>query len=160
MELDIIQNKIFEIRGFKVMLDFDLAFLYEVDTKTLNQAIPQELYAESLMSLNPQIFQWLEYLDQNIIIILSLMAIVACINMITALLILIIERTNMIGILKSMGADNQSIRRVFLIIVSYIIFLGLLMGNVIGLCFLSVQKKKKTIQKDAKRPCPACLDKN
>jgi lipoprotein-releasing system permease protein len=54
----------------------------------------------------------------------------------------------MIGILKSMGADNQSIRRVFLIIVSYIIFLGLLMGNVIGLCFLSVQKKFSLVKLD------------
>ena len=76
------------------------------------------------------------------------MALVCSINIISVLLVLILERTNMIGILKSMGADNQSIRRVFLIIVSYIIFLGLLMGNVLGLCFLFVQKKFSLVKLD------------
>ncbi|MEN9738518.1 MAG: hypothetical protein RLZZ318_551 [Bacteroidota bacterium] len=117
-------------------------------TKNLNQAIPQELYAESLMSLNPQIFQWLEYLDQNIIIILSLMAIVACINMITALLILIIERTNMIGILKALGSRNQVIKSIFFRHALYILGLGLLTGNLIGIGLAWLQKTFQIIKLD------------
>ena len=117
-------------------------------TKTLNQSLPQELYAESLMSLNPQIFQWLEYLDQNIIIILSLMAIVACINMITALLILIIERTNMIGVLKALGSRNQLIKNIFFRHALYILSLGLLVGNGLGIGLAWCQKTFQWIKLD------------
>ena len=94
------------------------------------------------------IFDWIQIFDKNIIAILFIMALVCSINIISVLLVLILERTNMIGILKSMGADNRSIKRVFLTIVSYIIFLGLLMGNVLGLCFLFVQKKFSLIKLD------------
>jgi lipoprotein-releasing system permease protein len=106
--------------------------------KTLNKIIPQELNAESLIKLNPQIFDWLGYLDQNIVIILTLMVVVSCINMITALLILIIERTNMIGVLKALGSRNQLIKRIFLNHALYILVLGLLFGNILGLglCYL------------------------
>ena len=74
----------------------------------------------------------------NELIILSLMVIVAAINMITALLILILERTNMIGIMKALGANNISIRRIFLYYSAFIIGIGLLIGNVfgIGLCLI------------------------
>mgnify|MGYP000530614808 CR=1 FL=1 len=104
----------------------------------LNRSIPQELNAESLIRLNPQIFDWLGYLDQNIVIILTLMVIVSCINMITALLILIIERTNMIGILKALGSRSQLIKRIFLNHALYILALGLIFGNILGLslCYL------------------------
>lgn len=116
---------------------------YEVNTKDIeqlqatykkmNSALPQELNAESLVQLNPQIFDWLGYLDQNIIIIMTLMVIVACINMITALLILIIERTNMVGILKALGSRNNIIKRIFLNHAAYILILGLIFGNLLGL---------------------------
>jgi lipoprotein-releasing system permease protein len=116
---------------------------YEVKTKDfnkvaltgqlVNQNIPLELNSETLVQLNPQIFDWLGYLDQNIGIILTLMIVVACINMITALLILIIERTNMIGVLKALGSRNSLIRGVFLKHTFFILVLGLLFGNIIGL---------------------------
>jgi lipoprotein-releasing system permease protein len=73
-----------------------------------------ELSAESIMDLNPPLFDWLGYLDQNIVIILTLMIVVACINMITALLVLIIERTNMIGVLKALGSRDSMIKKIFL----------------------------------------------
>jgi lipoprotein-releasing system permease protein len=67
-------------------------------------------------------FDWLNLLDLNVWVIIILMIIVACINMATALLILIVERSNMIGLLKAMGANNQSISRIFVYMASYLIF--------------------------------------
>lgn len=115
------------------------------NTKQLNKSLPQELNAESLIQLNPQIFDWLGYLDQNIIIILTLMVVVASINMITALLILIIERTNMIGILKALGTRNGAIKRIFLNHALYILVLGLGFGNLLGLGLAWLQAKYKLI---------------
>lgn len=111
----------------------------------INKSLPQELYAESLITLNPQIFDWLSYLDQNISIILTLMIIVACINMITALLILIIERTNMIGILKAMGTRNSRIQKIFINHAMYILILGLIFGNLFGIGLSMLQDHYKLI---------------
>lgn len=127
----------------------DFKQLNEIN-KILNRNLPQELHAESLVQLNPQIFDWLGYLDQNIVIILTLMIIVACINMTTALLILIIERTNMIGILKALGSNSALIKRIFLNHAAYILFLGLLFGNLfgIGLCLLQDHYKLLTLEQE------------
>jgi lipoprotein-releasing system permease protein len=81
----------------------------------------------------PTIFEWLSLLDVNTQVILVLMLAVAVINMISALLIMILERTNMIGILKALGSDNWSIRKIFLYNAIYLIGLGLLLGNVLGI---------------------------
>lgn len=105
----------------------------ELTDKKLSKKLPLELNAETLKELHQSIFSWLGYLDQNISIILTLMIIVACINMITALIILIIERTNMIGILKAMGSGNDLIKRIFLNHAFYILLLGLVFGNVLGI---------------------------
>lgn len=114
-------------------------------SKQINRMIPQELNAENMIQLNPQIFDWLGYLDQNITIILGLMIVVACINMITALLILIIERTNMVGILKAMGSRNSMIKRIFLNHAFYILLLGLVFGNIVGLGACMIQEHYKII---------------
>lgn len=97
-----------------------------------------ELDVQSIKSLNPGIFDWLELQTMNELIILTLMLVVAAINMITTLLILILERTNMIGILKALGAGNFSIRKIFLYYSAVIIGVGLFLGNVagIGICLL------------------------
>lgn len=97
-----------------------------------------KLDVQTIKSISPGIFDWLDLQTMNELIILSLMIIVAAINMITALLILILERTNMIGIMKALGADNISIRRIFLYYSAVIIGVGLLAGNVfgIGLCLI------------------------
>lgn len=114
-------------------------------SKMLNSRLPRELISESLIQLNPQIFDWLGYMDQNISIILSLMVVVAGINMITALLILIIERTNMIGVLKALGAGNGLIKRIFMNHALYILVLGLAVGNVLGLGLCLLQSEYRLI---------------
>jgi len=95
----------------------------------------------SIKEKYPQMFEWLELTDMNVWVILILMIAVAGFNMVSGLLIIILERTNMIGILKAMGTKNWSIRKIFLYQSGFIISKGLLWGNVIGLaiCFLQVQ---------------------
>ena len=90
--------------------------------------------------LNPQIFAWLGILDVNIWVILILMTGVAGFTMVSGLLIIIIERTSMIGVLKSLGANNLTIRKLFLWLAVFLIGKGMLWGNVIGLAFYFIQK--------------------
>ncbi|MEO4767497.1 FtsX-like permease family protein, partial [Bacteroides uniformis] len=90
--------------------------------------------------LNPQIFAWLGILDVNIWVILILMIGVAGFTMVSGLLIIIIERTSMIGVLKSLGANNFTIRKVFLWFSVFLIGKGMLWGNIIGLAFYFVQR--------------------
>jgi lipoprotein-releasing system permease protein len=96
------------------------------------------LYARSIAELNPMIFNWLEVLDINVVVILILMMLVSGFTMIAGLLILILERTQMIGILKSLGEDNRSIRKIFLYVSLFLTLRGMLWGNIIGvgICFL------------------------
>jgi len=89
---------------------------------------------------NPAVFSWLEVLDVNIWVILVLMIGIAGFTMIAGLLIIIIERTQMIGVLKSMGANNTTIRQLFLWLSVFLIGRGMLWGNVIGLAFYFIQK--------------------
>jgi lipoprotein-releasing system permease protein len=88
-----------------------------------------------------QIFDWLNFQDMNVIIIIVLMLIVAGFNMISGLLILILEKTNMIGVLKALGSDDKTIRRVFLYQAAYLIGKGLLWGNLIGIGIAVLQLK-------------------
>lgn len=90
--------------------------------------------------LNPQIFAWLDILDVNIWVILILMIGVAGFTMVSGLLIIIIERTSMIGVLKSLGADNFTIRKLFLWLAVFLIGKGMLWGNLLGLAFYFLQK--------------------
>ena len=94
----------------------------------------------SIKQINPQIFSWLDLLDMNVAVILILMALVAGFTMISGLLILILERTNMIGILKALGGSNWFIRRIFLIQSAFLIGKGLLFGNLIGISACLLQK--------------------
>jgi lipoprotein-releasing system permease protein len=87
------------------------------------------------------IFEWLQLFDFNIIVILIVMILVATINMVVALLVLILERTQMIGILKALGANNWSIRKIFLYNASYLILRGLFWGNLIGISILLLQQQ-------------------
>ena len=96
-------------------------------------------YVQTIKSINPQIFGWLDLLDMNVWVILTLMLAVAGFNMISGLLIIILEKTNMIGILKSMGASNWSIRKVFLYQSFFLIGKGMIWGNIIGLSFCFIQ---------------------
>ena len=94
----------------------------------------------NIEQLNPPVFAWLSILDVNIWVILLLMTGVAGFTMISGLLIIIIERTSMIGVLKSLGADNRSIRHLFLWFSVFLIGKGMFWGNVVGLVFYGVQR--------------------
>jgi len=99
----------------------------------VNDNIGMALRAYSITEYYPTIFQWLSLLDVNTEVILILMLAVAIINMISALLIIILERTNMIGVLKALGATNWGIQKIFLQNAAYLIGFGLLLGNVLGI---------------------------
>jgi lipoprotein-releasing system permease protein len=96
----------------------------------------------------PQIFDWLNFQDVNVIIIILLMLIVAGFNMISSLLILILEKTNMIGVLKSLGSEDLTIRRVFLYQAAYLIGKGLFWGNFIGIGLALLQLKTGLVSLD------------
>lgn len=93
----------------------------------------------NIKELSPQIFTWLELLDLNVWIILALMTAVAGVTMISGLLIIILERTTMIGLLKALGARNKTIRSTFLWFAAFIISRGLVIGNIIGIGILALQ---------------------
>ncbi|MEX0996472.1 MAG: FtsX-like permease family protein [Flavobacteriaceae bacterium] len=107
---------------------------YNVDSTLDTQTIRDKYYS---------IFEWLDLFDFNIALIIGIMILVAGINMITALLVLILERTKMIGILKSLGSSNWSIRKVFIYNAMYLIGVGLFWGNLIGIGLLLAQKYLK-----------------
>ena len=128
-----------QIGNFEVFLDdFD-----QLEEKS------NEIYGATVSSLDTQniktkyfrIFEWIGLFDFNIALIIGIMVIVGGINMITALLVLILERTQMIGILKALGSANWSIRKVFLYNAAYLIAIGLFWGNLIGLGVIFLQDK-------------------
>ncbi len=116
---------------------------YEIAENTDNR--PDEYggvyFVQNIEQMNPQIFEWLGLLDLNVWVILILMVGVAGFTMISGLLIIIIERTNMIGILKALGADNFMIRKVFLWFSVFLIGKGMIWGNAIGLAFCVLQSR-------------------
>lgn len=126
-----------QISGFDVFVN-DFSKLDQMWEKVYN-IVGYELNATSIKSLYPQIFDWLDLQDMNVIIILVLMIAVAAINMISTLLILILEKTNMIGVLKALGTKNVSVRRIFMYHASFIIGRGLLFGNLLGIGLSLVQ---------------------
>ena len=119
-----------EIGGYELQLkNFDL-INYTADG--IDNVLPAHLKSYTVMESYPTIFSWLDLLDGNTLVVLTLMILVAVINMISALLIMIVERTTMIGILKAMGASNWTIQKVFLYNAFYLIGLGMLFGNIFG----------------------------
>lgn len=112
-----------------------------VDNRLLNRhdIAGNTYFVRSIRELNPIIFNWLDLLDLNVVVILVLMMAVSGFTMISGLLIIILERTNMIGILKALGQPDNSLRRVFLYISTFLIGRGMLWGNVIGLVLCWVQ---------------------
>jgi lipoprotein-releasing system permease protein len=107
-------------------------------SSTLSNALPSEWMSKSIKEVYPNIFDWLDIQDVNRNVVFIVMGIVALINLITCLLILMLERTNMIGLLKSMGATNWTIQKIFIVYASFITLAGVGFGLVIGLgiCFL------------------------
>ena len=107
-------------------------------SSTLSNALPSEWMSKSIKEVYPNIFDWLDIQDVNRNVVFIVMGIVALINLITCLLILMLERTNMIGLLKSMGATNWTIQKIFIVYASFITLAGVGFGLIIGLgiCFL------------------------
>lgn len=134
-----------QIGGFEVFID-DLRDLDIFTDYIYLEEIPSDLYCENIREKYPAIFEWLALQNINEVVILVLMMIVGLINMTTALMILILERTNMIGTLKSLGLPNWEIRKVFLYHAGYITLLGLFWGNLIGIAFCLLQQKFGFIQ--------------
>ena len=135
-----------QIGGFEVLLDnFD-----DIEQKG------NEIYAEIGSTLNSNtivenysfIFEWIELFDNNVWFIIGIMILVASINMITALLVLILERVQMVGVLKALGSDNWSIRKIFLYNAGYLILKGLFWGNLIGIIVLLLQQQFEFITLD------------
>ncbi len=132
-----------QVGGFEVVLDnFDEvvekgALIYGKVGSTLN--------SKTIVDSYPTIFEWIELTDNNVWFIIGIMILVAGINMITALLVLILERVQFIGILKALGSANNSIRKIFLYNASYLIIRGLFWGNIIGLLLIGIQYYFKII---------------
>lgn len=103
---------------------------------------------KTIRELSPQIFSWLDLLDLNVWIILAIMTAVAVVTMISGLLIIILERTTMIGILKALGARNSTVRHTFLWFAAFIIGKGLLVGDIVALVIVSVQKATGIVKLD------------
>ena len=120
--------------------------------KNINRTVDQygETYSSAtIKELNPQIFQWLNLMDLNVWVILGLMLAVAGVTMISGLLIIILERTSMIGVMKALGARNDTIRHTFLWFAAFIIGKGLLYGNILAFAILLIQKYTGLVKLDA-----------
>lgn len=133
-----------QISGFEILVsDFKKLDIIEqeVRDRVVNYSgeNTEILRTESITRQYPQIFDWLSILDMNVWIILFLMTIVAGFNMISALLVLILERSAMIGVLKSLGSPNWSIRKVFLYLSFFLTSRGMLWGNAIGIAVVLIQ---------------------
>ena len=126
-----------QVGGFEVILD-DFDNIKEKG-KEIYSEISLTLDAKTILDSYPAVFDWIKLFDNNVWFIIGIMVLIAGINMITALLVLILERVQMIGILKALGSYNASIRKIFLYNATYLILKGLFWGNSIGLLLIGVQ---------------------
>ena len=133
-----------DVSGFEISInDFDnmSEMMHKVRSLTVNYGDDDKsiLRPVSITSKYPQIFDWLNLLDMNVWIILTLIILVAGFNMVSGLLILILERTTMIGVLKAVGTENWSIRKVFIYLSVFLIGKGMIWGNIIGILICLIQ---------------------
>jgi lipoprotein-releasing system permease protein len=142
-----------EVSGYEVLIHKmdDLSeFAWKIQDRVgfdfLDDA--SRLRVETIRQKNSQIFDWLKLQDMNVVVLVILMVVVAGFNMISGLLILILERTNMIGILKALGTTNVSIRKIFIYQSGYLTLLGMLWGNLFGLAICLAQKYLNLIPLD------------
>ncbi|MCS6992106.1 MAG: FtsX-like permease family protein [Chitinophagales bacterium] len=133
-----------EVGGFEVFVS-DTRRLQALTELVNDQYLGAKLQAFSLRDINPNLFDWLDLQNMNERVIIVLMLLVAVINIVTVLLILILERANMIGILKALGASDWTIRKIFIYHAIYVALVGMLFGNGLGLTLALVQKHFKII---------------
>ncbi len=136
-----------QVGGYEIFLE-DVRDMPMYADFVYSEMLPPQLYAESIAEKFPNIFDWLELQKINERIILFLMLLVSIINMTTVILIIILERSRMIGVLKSIGWMNWNIRKIFLYFSFWIITLGIILGNVLGIGFCLLQKKFEFIKLD------------
>ena len=142
-----------QVSGAAITVD-DFSLLDEVEDRYISKVNKTqdpngETYmAQTIRDINPQIFSWLDLLDMNVWIILALMVAVAGVTMVSGLLIIILERTTMIGVLKALGARNKAIRHIFLWFATFIIGRALIIGNVIGIGIALLQRWTGIIKLD------------
>ena len=129
---EVLIEKMEELPDYKEMVIEEVAFEFLEDGSRLK--------VETIRQKNSQIFDWLKLQDMNVVVLVILMVVVAGFNMISGLLILILERTNMIGILKALGTTNVSIRKIFMYQSGYLTLVGMLWGNLFGLSICLAQK--------------------
>ncbi len=142
-----------QITGFEIILkdDKDLVSVAEDLSEFCVEQLATgsiSLDVQTVKEISPGFFDFLRLTDTNVWVILTLMILVSGFNMISGLFILILNRTNMIGILKALGADNQSLRKIFLVQASFIIGIGLALGNLIGIALCMIQDFYKVIPLD------------
>lgn len=142
-----------QIGGFEILInDYDdLEYLTEVVTSYAGYRFMDDgsqLRIDNVKARYPQIFDWLGLLDMNVIVILVLMLIVAVINMVSGLIILILDRTPSIGLLKALGTSNSSMRKIFLHQAMFLIVKGLAWGNAFALLVMFIQDKFHVVKLD------------
>lgn len=142
-----------QVSGFELFIDRFGSL--DLMTQAVNDGIGYNLAEKepavkviNIREKYPQIFDWLSFQDINVIIIIILMLVVAGFNMISGLLILILEKTNLIGVLKALGSEDRTIRRIFMIQAGYLIAKGLFWGNIIGIGLALLQLKTGLITLD------------
>ena len=119
-----------------------------IDLMSKQDKLGSTLFTQSIKEVEPMIFEWLGLLDMNVVVIVVLMLAISAFTMISGLLIIILERTNMIGVLKTLGARDDSVRRTFLYVSSFLVLKGMLIGNVIALVIIFVQNEFGLIKLD------------
>jgi len=134
-----------QVMGMEVFLE-DIDDLNLINDHIYIDVLPGSMDSQTVRDKFPAIFSWLELQNINEYVIITLMIIVAIINMITTLLILILEHSQMVGVMKSLGSTNWSIRKIFLYHGWHIIKWGLIIGNVVGIALALIQKKFKVVK--------------
>ena len=136
-----------QVGGYEILIDdFDNLPLYAM---TIYEMLDYDLTLTTVKEENPALFSWLDLLNTNIILILAVMAVVCMVAIVSALLIMIFEKTSMIGLLKTVGATNKTIRKIFIYKSVSIIGKGLLIGNAVALLLATLQSRYEIISLDS-----------
>lgn len=133
-----------QIAGYEIFIN-DYRQTAQLNNR-IYEELPQLWYSRSIQEIYPNIFDWLHLQEEIKRMLIGVMMVIAAVNMITCLIILMLERTRMIGILKSLGTTDSSIRKVFLYHAAYISLLGTLIGTAAGLCIAWLQQATGFIQ--------------
>lgn len=138
------------VAGYEVLLnDATTPKAIAESQSSVNEAIGYDLTSQTIVERNPTLFSWLQLLNSNIWLILGVMSLVCVVAITSAFLIMIFQNTSTIGILKTLGANNGSVRKIFIIKSSHIILRGIVWGNVIALLLCIVQKSFHVVRLDS-----------